>query len=254
MRRDDIFKAKDMKRTLIFLALSASAIVLGCDAPPAEPTAQNPEAQALNAATPAASTAPSQAMDVKPLQKMMNQKLAGMGEHIFSVNCSKCHAFEGNAAPDLVGAGARLDQATFTDVVTNGRNEMPAHPLLTDVQKHALWAFVSTATAESAAIAKDREGEGCACGGACGGGGAGMACGGGAGKAPGAGMACGGGAGSAPGEGCGGSCGQGAAKAPGEGVGCGGSCGQGAAKAPGEGAGCGGSCGQGAGQAPGQQL
>jgi len=218
-----------MKRILIFLALGAFSGALGCDAAKVEPSAETPTAVENSANTDApkvADSVPSQSVDVAAIQKMMKGKLTVMGEQVFSANCSKCHAFEGNAAPDLVGAGARLDEATFKDVVTNGRGEMPAHPMLTTVQKRALWLFVSTATAGSTAIAKEREGGGCSCGGACGGNGAAVA----------------------DGKGCGGSCGQGAGAAPGEGKGCGGSCGQGAGAAPGEGHGC----GQGAGAAPGE--
>ena len=160
--------------------------------------------------------------------------LAHTGEALFGQNCSKCHAFQGNAAPDLVGAGARLDQQQFDTVVTHGRAGMPAHPRLTAVEKQALWAFVSTATNDSDTIAKTREGEGCGCGGACGGQGGGAVanpekagCGGGC-----------GGHGGGQGEGCGGGCQHGkqaAAKEANEG--CGGHGG-------GQGEGCGGGCGQ----------
>lgn len=233
-----------MKRILIFLVLSVLSGALACDAAKVEPQAQNPTV-AEDTVQSAASVDKNPSVDPAPIQKMMQEKLTAMGEHTFSVNCSKCHAFEGNPAPDLVGAGARLDEATFKEVVTKGRGTMPAHPMLTDVQKRALWLFVSSASPGSAAIAKDREGGGCACGGACGGAGAaaagegcGGSCGQGAGAAPGEGHGCGQGAGAAPGKGCGGSCGQGAGAAPGEGHGCG----QGAGAAPGEG--CGAGCGQ----------
>jgi mono/diheme cytochrome c family protein len=210
-----------MKRILICLALSAFSGALGCDSAKVEPIAETPTG--VENGSQVVDPTPSQPVDVATIQKMMKGKLTVMGEQVFSANCSKCHAFEGNPAPDLVGAGARLDEATFKDVVTNGRGKMPAHPMLTDVQKRALWLFVSNAKpGSSTAIAKDREGGGCACGGACGGDGA---------AAPAA-------------KGCGGSCGQGAAAAPGEGHGCG----QGAGAAPGEGHGC----GQGAGAAPGE--
>ncbi|MEZ4462522.1 MAG: cytochrome c [bacterium] len=145
--------------------------------------------------------------------------LAHNGETLFGQNCSKCHAFQGNAAPDLVGAGARLDQKQFDTVVTYGRAGMPAHPRLTTVEKQALWTFISTATNDSDAIAKTREGEGCGCGGACGGHGAGAA--------------------AKDGAGCGGGCGgHGAGAAAKDGEGCGGGCG-----GHGNGEGCGGGCG-----------
>lgn len=162
-------------------------------------------------------------------QAATHPTLAATGESLFGANCSRCHAFQGNAAPDLVGAGARLSAEQFQTVVTEGRAGMPAHPNLTAAQKDALWAFISTATKESPAIAKTREGQGCSCGGACGG----------AGMGAGAGHKHGAKAGA--GEGCGGACGGGGGQA----AGCGGACGGGgqvAGAAEGQ-AGGGGGCG-----------
>lgn len=155
------------------------------------------------------------------------ETLTKSGEHLFANNCSRCHAFQGNAAPDLVGAWSRLSKEDFQKTVTEGRNRMPAHPHLSQAQKDELWSFVSTATQANAAIAKTREGEGCSCGGACGGGGGHAGHGGGRGAVGGAAVPPNqlkdgtGPHGQGGHEGCGGACAGGGNEAGGGGCGCG---------------------------------
>lgn len=132
------------------------------------------------------------------------------GQEIYEASCASCHGYKGNPAPSLEEAALRMDFQVFDTTVTHGRAGMPAHPQLTKMQKESLWSFIESSPAGTA-LAKNQEGSGCGCGGACGGGAA---------KAEGGG--CGGGCGQkAAGQGCGGSCGQKAAD-----QGCGGGCGQ----------------------------
>lgn len=53
---------------------------------------------------------------------------AAAGEEVFAANCTGCHLNNGNDAggvgPQLAGAG--LDAAAVTTIVTNGRGAMPA--------------------------------------------------------------------------------------------------------------------------------
>lgn len=49
-------------------------------------------------------------------------------EGIFKQSCASCHGqnLEGGVGPDLTKVGSRLDAAGIENVITNGRNAMPA--------------------------------------------------------------------------------------------------------------------------------
>jgi len=71
--------------------------------------------------------------------------LGELGAHSFATTCTSCHAMNqiGPAGPTLDGIENRMTKSEFSDLLENGRGQMPSFKALSDLDKKALmaWAF-----------------------------------------------------------------------------------------------------------------
>jgi quinoprotein glucose dehydrogenase len=71
--------------------------------------------------------------------------LGELGQQIYSTTCTSCHAMNqiGPAVPTLKGIKDRMTLSDFTDLLENGRGQMPSFKTLPEIEKKALmaWAF-----------------------------------------------------------------------------------------------------------------
>jgi len=71
--------------------------------------------------------------------------LGELGQQIYSTTCTSCHAMNqiGPAVPTLKGIKDRMTLTDFTNLLENGRGQMPSFKALPEIEKKALiaWAF-----------------------------------------------------------------------------------------------------------------
>jgi len=68
-----------------------------------------------------------------------------LGAHLYATTCTSCHAMNqiGPTGPTLDGIESRMTKTEFSDLLENGRGQMPSFKTLSDMDKKALmaWAF-----------------------------------------------------------------------------------------------------------------
>ena len=91
-------------------------------------------------------------IDVKN-KKAVNETFLQAGERLYMRNCVTCHGPErkgGGNYPSLIGIYKKYDEASFHQLVSNGRKMMPAFNKLSDQEKSALASFILDRKSEQA--------------------------------------------------------------------------------------------------------